>query len=162
MYQICANHAKSVPYFLVLEGKIRGNWPLSLCKVCCSCASFHYRPPDPHENLLIYLLQYNSWLKSNWEMTQFWHHPPLIVELLTHQSHFQSTFNAHQSELWTIRQSSSLNTVNSRHHPLYIRPPCKILAKNPCFFDPLPKIKWRIADSTPNICVCGRCHQPSL
>ena len=28
-------------------------------------------------------------------MTQFWHHPPLIVELLAHHSHFQSTFNAH-------------------------------------------------------------------
>ena len=37
MYQICANHAKSVSYFLVLKGEIRGNWPLSLCKVCCSC-----------------------------------------------------------------------------------------------------------------------------
>ena len=98
MYQICANHAKSVPYFLVLKGKIRGNWPLSLCKVYCSCASFHYWPPGPQKHLLIYLLQYNSWLKSIWEMTQFRHHPPLIVELLAHQSHFQSTFNAHQSK----------------------------------------------------------------
>jgi len=89
MYQICANHAKSVPYFLVLKGKLRGSWPLFLCKVCCSCASFHYWPPDPHEKLLIYLLQYNSWSKSVREMTQFWHHPPLIVELLAHQSHFR-------------------------------------------------------------------------
>ena len=31
-------------------------------------------------------------------MTQFWHDPPLIVELLAHQSHSQSTFDAHQSE----------------------------------------------------------------
>jgi len=60
MYQICAKHATSVPYFLVLKWKIRGSWPLSLCKVCCSCASFHYWDPDPHENLLIYLLKYNS------------------------------------------------------------------------------------------------------
>jgi len=83
MYQICANHANSVPYFLVLQGKIMGNWPLSLCKVYCSCESFYYWPPDPHENLLIYLLQYNSWLKSIREMTQFWHHSPLIFELLS-------------------------------------------------------------------------------
>ena len=81
IYQICADHAKLVPYFLVLKGRIRGNWPLSLCKVRCSCASFYYWPPDPHENWLIYLLQYNSWLKSIREITQFWHHPPLIVEL---------------------------------------------------------------------------------
>ena len=102
MFQICANHAKSVPYFLVLKGEIRENWPLSLCKVYCSCASFHYWPPGPQKHLLIYLLQYNSWLKSIWEMTQFRHHPPLIVELLTHQSHFQSTFNAHQSKCMQI------------------------------------------------------------
>jgi len=31
-------------------------------------------------------------LKSAEEMTQLWHHPPLIVELLAHQLHFQSTF----------------------------------------------------------------------
>ena len=145
MYQICSNHAKSVPYFLVLKGKIRGSWPLSFCKVCCSYASFHYWPHNPHENLLIYLLQYNSWLKSGLEMTQYWHHPPLIVELLAHQSHFQSTFNAHHLSVSIIRQSSSLNTVNWRHHLLYIHPPCKILAKNPCFLDPLPKFKWRIS-----------------
>jgi len=56
IYQTCANHAKSVPYFLVLKGKIRGNWPLFSLKVCRTCALFHYWPLDPHENLLIYLL----------------------------------------------------------------------------------------------------------
>ena len=28
MYQIRTNYAKSVPFFLVIKGKIRGNWPL--------------------------------------------------------------------------------------------------------------------------------------
>ena len=145
MYQICANHAKSVPYFLGLKGEMRGNWPLFLCKVRCSCASFHYWPPDPHENLLIYLLQYNSWLESVREMTQFWLHSPLTVEMLAHQSHFQSTFNAHQSEYMNnttklILKYSKLETSffvyspsmqNAGENPLKSRPNLASLGVEP-------------------------------
>jgi hypothetical protein len=36
-----ANYAKATTYFLVVKGKIRRNCSLFVCKVCCSCASFH-------------------------------------------------------------------------------------------------------------------------
>jgi len=78
-------------------------------------------------------------------MTQFWHHPPIIVKLLAHQSHVQSTLNAHQSECMHNTTKLILKHSTFEHHPSYIRPACKILAKNPCFFDPLPKFKRRIS-----------------
>ena len=52
--------------------------------------------------------------------------------------------------LWITRQSSSLNTVNWRHHPSYIHPACKILAENLCLFDPLAKFKLRISGTPKN------------
>jgi len=131
MYQICANHAKSVNYFLVLKEKMRGNWSLFLCKVCCPCASLHYWPPDPHENLLIYLLQYNSWLKSVRGMTQFWLHPPLIVEMLAHQSHFQSTFNAHQSECMNNTTKLILKYKKLETTPFVYSPSMQNSGENP-------------------------------
>jgi len=68
--------------------------------------------------------------------------------------HFQSTFNAHQSECMNdatkLILKRPLNTVNWRHHLSYIRPPCKILAKNSCSFDPGPKFKRRISGAPKN------------
>jgi len=68
MFQICANHAKSVPYFLVLKGEIRENWPLSLCKVYCSCASFHYWPPGPQK--ICSSIYYNTTV--DWNLYKKW------------------------------------------------------------------------------------------
>jgi len=150
----CPKYVQTMQTQLLIPLFLRGNkgkLTKSLCKVCCSCALFHYWLPGPHENVLIYLLQYNSWLKSICEMTQFWHHPPLILELLAHESHFQSTFNAHQSQCMHKTTKLILKHSKFEHHPSYIRPPCKILAKHPCFFDPLPKFKRRISETPKNL-----------
>ena len=55
-------------------------------------------------------------------MTQFRHHPPLIVELLAHQLHFQSTFNAHQSECMHNTTKLILKHSKFAHHLSYISP----------------------------------------
>jgi len=94
-------------------------------------------------------------------MTQFWHHLPLIVELLAHQSHFQSTFNVHQSECMNNTTKLILKHNNSRHHPSYTRHPCKILAKIPCFFDPLPKFKWKISGAPKKLNWRNQIAQPT-
>ena len=54
---------------LLLSGKQGKTDPFTVRKVCCPYASFHYWPPDPHANLLVYVQQYNCWLKSVREMT---------------------------------------------------------------------------------------------
>jgi len=95
-----------------------------LCKGC-SWASCQYGPPDPHKNLLIYLLQYSNWLKSVRKMTLFWHHPRLITVLLGHQSHIQSIFHEHQSECMNdttkqILRHSNLEVSPFIYHPWYV------------------------------------------
>jgi len=52
-------------------------------------------------------------------MTQFWHHPLLIVELLAHQSHFQSNFNAHQSKCVHNTTKLILKHNKFEHHTSY-------------------------------------------
>jgi len=96
-------------------------------------------------------------------MTQFWHHPPLIVELLAHQLHFQSTFNAHQSECMhnTTKLILKLKHSKFEHHPSYICPACKILARNPCFFDPLLKFKKRISGAPKKLDWRNQIAQPT-
>jgi len=50
-------------------------------------------------------------------MTQFWHHPHLILELLAHQLHFQSTFNVHQFECMHSTTKLILKHSKFEHHP---------------------------------------------
>ena len=112
MYQEFANYAKTTTYFLVLKGKIEEIFHFIVCKVCCPCASFHTWPPDPHNKLLIYSLQYNSWWKFVRDMTPFQHHPSSSAKLLVHQSHIQSTFHVHQSEC--MRSTTKQNLTHSK------------------------------------------------
>ena len=84
------------------QGENKGNlFTFSTLGVLFMCNISHLTtiwPLDPHEKLLIDLLQYNRWWKFVGDMTLFWHHLSLIVELLVHRSHIQSTLHVHQSE----------------------------------------------------------------
>ena len=85
-------------------------------------ASFQYGPPDTHQNLIIYLLQYSRCLKSVSEMTLFWHHPRLVAVLLGHQLHIQSIFDEHQSECTNNTTKQVLRHSNLEASPFIYHP----------------------------------------
>ena len=65
-HRIC-KLCKTITFFFVVKGTIRGNCSLFVRKVCCSCASFHiwrpFDPPIPTRNCLS--VYYNTTVDEN-------------------------------------------------------------------------------------------------
>ena len=102
MDYIFSNHAKSVPYFLVLKGKIKGHWPLYCTQRCAVTVHAHHFTTDlPIPTKICSSIYYNRIV--DWNLYEKWPDFGTTPLWLLNCSRINLS-------LWITRQSSSLNT----------------------------------------------------